>query len=288
MKGRDWHRRGLTVAELIVSISILAVLGGLGYGALGSARRKANLAEDVAASRRIIQAYLARAGDENGVLPRGRYPEDAIPEVILPDGTPLSRVAQKIVLQRYPWHLASYLGWRVKENYVTWVNRPEHEKALALFGRSPALAKSQYYYLISVQPAFGHNVYGIGGWDGSPTSDAVTRLAQVAAPSQLIVFLSARGNNSSGYSFVEPPFSAQRTYRFDGSVERVERRWPGAAYTAATASEFGYIALPHDEKAVAAFLDGHVGLLGMDELRDSRHWSARAQEADDPRYCIER
>jgi prepilin-type processing-associated H-X9-DG protein len=92
----------------------------------------------------------------------------------------------------------------------------------------------------------------------------------------------------NGYSFVEPPISAQNQYFMDGSSSSQDVSWSSGKYTKSASANFGHIALNHGKQAVVAFLDGHVALLSLEELRDSRLWSRVAQEKDDPDHVFQR
>jgi prepilin-type processing-associated H-X9-DG protein len=47
---------------------------------------------------------------------------------------------------------------------------------------------------------------------------------------------------------------------------------------------YGYVAARFDGKAVAAFLDGSVRVMTLDDLRDMRLWSKNAAINNDPNY----
>lgn len=283
---RNMRREGFTLIEVLVSILIIGVLSSLVFCVTNGAMKKVHLVEDMAASRRLIQAYLSAATDNNGILPKGRYADGEAPDIIMPNGAPLSTLTQKVVLTRYPWHLGRYLGWDVESTYLTWVNRKEFKNGIAQLSGMPTMASSQYYYMISICPAFGQNAYGVGGYENSVDSEAATRLSGVPSPSKLIAFVSSKDDSMNGYSFVEPPSTVKMTLRFDGSTTSDAKEWSHEAYQSKRASSFGFIALNHQSKAIAVFLDGHTALLGLDELRDSRLWSRVAQEKDDPNHFV--
>lgn len=285
--------RAFTLAESLVAVAIVSLLGAFSYGALKDTWRKTRQVEDLSAGRRIIQAYLNKAADDGGVLPKGYYARDEAPDISMPDGSSvLQKAGQKVVIQRYPWHLAPYLDWKIDRNFLTWANRGQIQSGLDGLSAAPQLAGSMYYYSISVKPVFGQNAYGVGGYESYAQGEVATRLAEVPSPGQLIVFLTARDNGelgkNEGYFQVEPPRSVQNKYYMNGSSEQVPKNWSGGDYNSDDAKSFGYVALNHGNRAVAAFLDGHVALLGLDELRDSRHWSRVAQEKDDPQYVFQR
>lgn len=285
---RQTNYSAFSLLELLVSIGIVGSLAALASVGIQSASRNARLAEDISAARRIAQAYLTASADNNGILLK-RYATEEAPDVPLPDGSSVLRKSgQRIVIQRYPWHLAPYLDWNVEKTFLTWANRKEFQKNQGAVASLPRLAESQYYYGISVGPAFGQNAYGVGGFENAGSTEVATRIASVPHPSQLIAFVSARDNTMAGYSYVEPPISSQNQYFMDGSTASREIKWSDADYKPNAASAFGFIALNHKGNAVVAFLDGHVALLSLPELRDSRLWSRIAQEKDDPHHVFQR
>lgn len=278
-----------TLLELLVSVGIVGCLAALVSLGFQSVNRKSRMAEDIAAARRIVQAYLTATADNNGILPKGRYADDEVVDVATPDGSSvLQKSGQRVVLQRYPWHLAPYLDWNVEKTYLTWANRKEFRKNQGAMAAMPRLAESQYYYALSLAPAFGQNAYGVGGYEKAGGAEVATRIASVPRPSQLIAFLSSRDNTMGGYFYVVPPLSSQNQYFMDGSTSSVEVKWSSGEYRAENASSFGFVAMNHSGRAVAAFLDGHVGLLDLAALRDARHWSRIAQENDDPHHVFQR
>ena len=61
-------------------------------------------------------------------------------------------------------------------------------------------------------------------------------------------------------------------------------KWKTGAYDAKKASlDYGNVDFRHGRKAVTAFLDGSVRLLGIEELRDMRLWS---RNADSENYVL--
>lgn len=283
------RRNAFSLMEMLVSIGIVGCLTALASMGIQSVSRQSRVAEDLAASRRIVQAYLTAAAENNGVLLKGRFLPEEAPDILLPDGSSVLREAgQRVVIQRYPWHLAPYLDWNVEKSFLTWANRKDFRKNQGALSSIPRLAEPQYYYAISVGPAFGQNAYGVGGYENAASSEVATRIASVPQPSRLIAFASARDNSMNGYSYVEPPNSTQNQYFMDGSTTSQPLQWSSGEYRQENASAFGHLALNHNDKAVVAFLDGHASLLTLKELRDSRLWSRIAQEKDDPDHVIQR
>ncbi len=263
--------RAFTLLELLVVMAIIAFLTALSVPVYSSVRKSGNKTREIHAGRQLAAAYAAAAADDDGTLMAG-YASRATA------WDDLGREVQNPVCNRYPWRLAKYLGYKVIGSLL--VN--EQEKIADLRDQ-----QQEYNYLVSLTPTFGMNSVFVGGnFQGifSPTglgakrfgSFCVTRLAQAQQPSKLIVFASAHFRNGEehyhGYHTLEPPLLTGRN-------------WAGVDDEANPKST-GYVHLRYDQKAVAVMLDGHVELLGIDELNDMRRWSNQAAELDNPLFAL--
>ncbi len=264
-----------SLIELLVVVAIIGILAAILVPVAGRMARKAGSIKEVNAGRQIMMAYAAYATNNNGELLKG-YDKNAS-EVAMPDGTSVSG----IMCARYPWRLAPYIGTAMDDIFL--INETR-KKTDALRHDSP-----DYQYLASLYPALGINGYCVGGYDdgsgsGTFSSDVVTRLAGASRSSRLIVFSSARSTDSSsggknaatpGFHIVSPPilWRTKWTPRFDPKKP---------------ASSYGNVDLRWDGKAVCAFLDGHVEMLGEPEVADMRRWSNTAAETDNPTFAVPR
>jgi prepilin-type N-terminal cleavage/methylation domain-containing protein len=267
VSSRPSPRAAFTLVELLVAVAIVAILAVLGSAGLGAALRTAHRVREVNSARTLIAAYLAAAGDNNGILIAGK--DLRVTRVTLADGTPFSMA---IACQRYPLRLAPYFNWDA--DHVTMINATVQKQLRAVTPQSMT-----YYYLQSVFPALGLNYNLVGGSISargvlSYPGDCVTRLTQ-AAP--ILAFVSSgTGTGDShidGYDIVTPP-------QLSGP------RWSSAAWTPdIDPGNFGNVCARYDGRAVCAFLDGSVATHTIDELRDMRLWSANARQENNPNYA---
>lgn len=266
MKTHRISIEGFTLLELLVVISIIAILSTLIMKGTRASIRQANQAKEVSAARQVTAAYLAYAGENDGELMPGYGPFPAYNE----KGDALHNP----VSARYPWRLAPYLHYEMR---LLWGNN--NDDALRKLALGP---RSDYEYGVSVQPAFGINATFIGGdYQEFPPNKTralelygnfcVTRLAQTSHASQLIVFASAasgyQGSKLTGYFKVLAP-------------NTTGRNWGNQWTDKSAPNDFGFVDFRYGEKAVVAMLDGHVEMMNFQQMDDMRRWSHQAAELD--------
>lgn len=264
-------RGGFTLIELLVVIAIIAILASLLLPALARAKQRGKQVNELNAARQLMLAWQMHADDnDDQVLPGYTSSVQAFDD----KGNELSSP----IRDRYPWRLASALGNNFRSIYVNEARRFLDE----------AQAQADYVYRASLYPSLGYNSVFLGGdevkFNPSVASTTfgtdwlVTRTAQIAQPSEMIAFASARsrphGRNEAGYYVVWPPNI--RT-----------RQWADRFSEAMPPEKFGYVHPRWGGRAVTAMTDGHAQTLSERELQDMRHWCNEAARKNEPNFVVQ-
>ena len=252
-----------TLVELLVVVAILAVLAGIGSAAYFSAVDKAGTVAEITAAKTLMTAYQAAAADRGGLLLPSRA--RSATDVLNGEGNPISN---REVSARYPFRLAPYFNYAIDDTLLASSNKSQILQVMKL----PSASGPMYDYGISVFPSFGISRYLVGGNadEDMPSDECVRTLAQ--ADHSIITFVSAGSDEINGYEYVRSPGE------------------PGGNWSASPWSDdsspgdYGHVHPRHQDKAVAAFLDGSVRLMTVEELRDMRLWSRQAAMRNDPAY----
>lgn len=269
MKART-SNHAFTLLELLIVIAILGALIAAGSAAISTALGKGKLIAEMTAAKTLITAYHA-AAMENG----GRYipaHNDAAQDVRNAQGKPLA----KLTKSRYPFRLAPYFNYVIKGTLLVGDNDKQ-------FTVRRDAADDDYW--ISVFPAFGINLSFVGGKRLNDKNGAEEWNTRLTAPDcirsmanggqSVIAFITAGGGNIAGYEYVKAPGGPESFWSPDA--------WTDHSHP----EDYGNVHPRHDGKAVAAFLDGSVKMLSLEELRDMRLWSREAKLRDDPNYTVE-
>jgi len=270
---------GFTVIELLVVVTIIAILALLSLAGVRKALELAGGVKESGAARSLITAYMAAATDNNGTLLPGY--DRTLTELEMPDGTRIPSPA----CQRYPYRLAPYFNYNIKNTLLTSGN---------------SSIKTSDYYRVSAYPSFGINYIFVGGdlaSDGKVTySSDCLQISSRGRGAALVVFATAAGQDASGaasgasvggsgggessaskiegYCLLEPP-------RKTGPM------WKTAPWTPdSRPADYGQVDARHGGKAICALTDGSVRKLSVEELRDMRLWSFRAADTDDKNYSV--
>lgn len=277
MVGVRTVHRGFTLVELLVVISIVAVLTAIVATAAFAMRRSGVAAKELSLARQLMSGYSAYAMDHRGALMPGYYnTQPALPTPVDAQGKAVSGPAA----HRYAWRLAPYLDFQ-----------------LAGLIQDPWLLEdlrytTQFDYFVSLYPSMGLNTTFIGGdssAEGLGFNPAyqqlygnfyLTRLSQARRPADLIVFGSARTNAT--YEAGAPPI-IEGYFKIE-SPNLLNRRWGADWNPSNPPKDWGYLSLrlPTD-RAAFGFLDGHTGLLDEGEMGDMRKW---CDIADSPAWTL--
>lgn len=253
-------------------VGIIAVLAVISTTVAAAVQRKGAMTRELNAGRQIMLAYNSYSTDHDGALLKGY--DKGVGEVFLPSG----KTVTGIMCARYPWRLAPYAGEAIDDIFLINDTRRQTDRL--------ETDSFSYQYLASLYPSFGINGYCVGGYDdstgsGNFASDCVTRAASAVRPSTLIVFVSARYRESPekadtpGFHIVTPP----KLWRTKWTTPFDQKKTPSA---------FGNVNPRWDGRAICAFLDGHVAMLGQEELTDMRFWSNTAAETNDRNFTVPR
>ena len=253
--------RGFTLMELLVVVSIVAVLAAIIFPVYQNVSLKGKMVSEIQAGRSLITGYLAAASDRDGQLPGGY--DRSVTEVRLPDGT----TQGSPISNRYPYRLLPYLGNKVEGTLLVNDNAQSIE--------------SDNSYMISCYPAFGINYLFVGGdimGNGTLGYPAECISRPGIAETSPLVFVSAAGDTGGrkirGYCLLTPPRTTGAMWSSD--------KWTRESF----AAEFGNVDARYSSKAICVFLDGSVKQLGVEELRDMRLWSRNASLENNPSYTI--
>lgn len=260
------HCHAFTLIELLGVIAIVAILAGLLIPALGRAKLKSRMINEMNSARQIILAWQMYTHDyEDRVLPGYRYDFPAYDR--------LGNSLEHPINARYPWRLAPYLAHNFE---VLYANR--NRELLHEFANNDNV---RYTYAASLFPSLGANSIFVGGDDLvlPPTAKAfakfgrfcVLRASDARHPSRLIAFTSARsrfnGKPVDGFYRMEPPYLLQRIWQEDYSEESAPET-------------FGFVHPRYSGRSVAAVFDGHAEVLGLREIQDMRRWCDLADRPD--------
>lgn len=245
------NARGFTLAELLVAISIITVLIGIGIGVYNSSFNSIKKSREVSACRTLLAGFHAYSADNGGRVIKSMDPNPG--RVVDDRGRPVMAHAAR----RWPWRLAPYINYDINALMVNNLEAAPRDNVM-------------YSYLVTVFTTLGMNGLFVGGKYGTsyapdhPRNNrgnfCVVNIIQPHSPSNLIVFASAKMQN------------APNTGCFDVGV-------PGYG-------SVGLVDYKYGDKAVVGYFDGHVKMNNMEELKDMRKWSNLAAQQDNPNWSF--
>ncbi len=244
------------------------------------------MAQELAAGRTLITAYLSYAAENNNRLMPAfdQRPNNVWFE---PDKKELSGSgALSQMVYRYPYRLAPYFGYKMDGVILSKANSSKVQDVRATQGADMA------YYETSAMPMFGINETFVGGkivklptrmqpgefgeYGYDPLS-ATETIGNTLGGRRIIVFASAGSGTGSnamgGYFRVDSPTTASQTW--------LNSHWAANSDPAT----FGRVDARFEGRALCVFLDGSVESLTIDQLKDMRFWSKNAAEQDNPNYA---
>ena len=265
---------GFTLVELLVVIAVLVVLLAALLPVISRLREASARAREVAAARSLLAAWQQYAHDAGGALLPGYRGGLSAYDA---QRNPIAAQTIGITANRWVWRLAPYIGHDFNGLFVG-----EHERML----RELELTDySNYLYQTSVFPSFGLNSVWVGGDENFGGFNSaflglfgkfyVTRLGEIVRPAELVVFASARGQESlpgGGTSDVTEGYFRIRSPSFD------TRTW--ASVYGEDPASFGNLSARNGGLVVTGFADGHVETRAPETLDDMQLWSNTATARD--------
>jgi len=239
--------KAFTIVELLVTVTIIGLLAGLGFPALKSAMQEGKKAKEIGALKSLIVAYNSYTVDSGGQLMKSYDLNGTAYDI---NGNQIGG-EESHEAHRWPWRLAPYFNYGFYS--TTHVNDME-----SYIKDQGGLSQT---YLVSVIPSFGMSLYcGGNDYEGSKTKASIaTYTAQVNKPSQFIAFVSSRssavGKKYEGFYYVEQP---------KGSSKYDNKSNPKST---------GYISARYNNSAVVAFLGGNVSVIKYEELVKTNYWT---------------
>ncbi len=277
--------RAFTLVELLVCISVIAVVIGIALPALSKGTALCRQIREEASAQQVMVAFTAYAHDSKGLILVG-YPTK---KMVSGPITVVNAAGERLTgetAQRYPWRIMPYLAGDFRGLY-------QDKKVISFLvdQKNYPDAAHSYDYVVSLFPSLGMNCTWIGGNDlvGEFGKDFkqvfsrpyVTRIDEPRRPTELITFASARVQTHEllpalgrpeGFFRVDSPYFTSST----------GRQWDAAYDPAADlpGANSGFVSLRHSGKAVTAMFDGHAQTMGWTELNDMRHWADQATKPD--------
>ena len=263
---------GFTLVELLVVIAVLAVLLAAVLPIISRARVASDRVREIASARMLAGAWQQYAQDAGGALLPGY--KSGLPAFDA-NHEPIAAQTIGVAASRWVWRLAPYIGHDIRSIFVG-----DHERMLRELEVSD---RSNYLYQTSVFPSFGLNSVWLGGDEnfGGFNSAFLTtfgkfyasRLSEIGQPANMVVFASARGQESSPVGGVTEGvtegYFRVRSPSFD------TRTW-STAYNADDPASWGNLSARNGGDIVASFADGHAESRAPETLDDMRMWSPNA------------
>lgn len=232
--------KAFTLVELLVSVTIIGLLAGLGIPAISQTVQSGKKAKEIAALKSLIIAYNTYSADNGGQLLKSYDLNGSALDI---NGNPIGG-EDSHEAHRWPWRLAPYFNYGFFS--TTHVNDIE-----SYIKSQGGLSQT---YLVSVIPSFGLSLNcGGNDYEGSKLKTVIaTHVNQVSKPSQFISFVSSRsmavGKRYEGFYYVEQP---------KGSVQYDSKSNPRSS---------GYVSARYSSQAVVAFLGGNVSVISYKDL----------------------
>lgn len=277
--------KAFTLVELLVVITIIALLLSILMTALAKARKLGKQIRSSSCARQLLLAYNFYSSDNDDRLLWGYPPQNVNGKDVLINDNFSGYTFGYPVSSRYPWHISKYVAdiWGVVYSHGKVPQRPSSSDSY-----SDALMKAYY---LSVSPTFGLNSIYLGGHghpfykgfiysDGTARpnhgSHVVYKATNVRHSTRQIVFAESTMidptsvESETGYHLASPPHA-------NGELWRTENN------KIVKVNSHRILGLPrgrYSAKTIIGFFDGHVDTLSAKELDDMTLWANKAKGKD--------
>ena len=236
------RKRGFTLVELLVTITIIIVLAALTFLAMRTIRANADMSVSIGRIRTLGMANLAYASENNG-----RFAS----VTRTPTGDPFWHMNPEFLS-----NAAGDAAYRNGDPSSGAVANPSPESLL-----DPVVVRAKRTQWNRIQASYGYNQQGLknDGWPSasSPGIEKSARVGAVDYPEKSAMFFSARDTN------------VRYADRFRWKDDPVEGFKSG-----------GGIAYRHKDRCLVVFYDGHVSALTMAEIDAQGGFNSRFWDAD--------
>lgn len=283
--------------ELLVVVAAVGVLTAIVVPAASTIQGAAKAADELSVARRTVHAWRNWSTDREGRLLPGQLGLD----VDLPPGEAPAQIngieIPEIARRRWLWRLHDYFDDPVQ---TLWGGSQRTWRQQVMDGGGDPTTQ---LYVASLHPTLGMNAEWIGGRQSNESDtwsltqfaqsiDPLSRplfaqsLAQLRRPADLVLFASARGQDSAsggqpieGWWRIEPPW---RPGAEGGQISWATTDSGGFATPDATSepSASGFVSARHNGRTTVAAPDGSVRVEAFDRLGDMRRWADRATSVD--------